>query len=117
MQKEYGKLTTNQFRNFIGQLPEFRKRQTDLKEYISGVSEERLKEVFISGYSWSWVYELSFHEHLALVLFAFNKSTGQENWLHHLTPSSCCWKLLIATTLMTTMKYGKITTLCMRCKT
>jgi len=73
MLKEYGKLTADQFRGFIEQLPEFRRQEARLRDQVASVTKERLKELFKSGCNWSWVYELPFNEHIALVLFAFNR--------------------------------------------
>jgi len=72
MEKEYGKLTSQQFGKLIGSLPEIRKQQVELRELVKMVPKERIDQLLISDYNWGEFYELPFVEHLALVVIAFN---------------------------------------------
>ena len=40
MQKEYGKLTADQFREFIGKLPEFRQQRDAFGQLLADVPKE-----------------------------------------------------------------------------
>lgn len=73
MTKEYGQLTADQFSRLIGTLPELRKQQASLQDLVASVPKERIDELLVSGYNWASVYEFSFYEHLALIIFALNK--------------------------------------------
>jgi len=75
MVKEYGKLTADQFKHLIDSLPELRRQGGDFRTAVAAVPAARLDELLTTGYNWSDVYELAFHEHLALVVYAFNMGT------------------------------------------
>ncbi len=49
MEKEYGKLTEDQFKRFIRKLPEFRHESKDLQERLKATSPERLRKVLRNG--------------------------------------------------------------------
>jgi len=72
MQKQYGKLTADQFREVIGMLPEIRYQQAELSEVIVQMSKEKLNALLVRGYSWGEIYEYSFIEHVAIAVVAFN---------------------------------------------
>lgn len=72
MTKEYGKLTTNQFREVIGMLPEIRYQQAELSDVIAQMPKEKLNALLVRGYSWGEIYEHSFIEHVAIAVVAFN---------------------------------------------
>jgi hypothetical protein len=73
MEKEYGELTGEQFRKLVTALPELRKQQTDLRELVAKVPKTRIDQLLVANYNWSIWYELSFFEHLAVVVDAFGK--------------------------------------------
>lgn len=70
--KEYGKLTADQFKELIDSLPELRKQGVEFRAAVAAVPAARLDELLTHDYNWADVYELSFQEHLALVVHAFN---------------------------------------------
>lgn len=72
-QKEYGKLTAEQFKQLILQLPEMRKEQKSLEEVVKSASKERIYELLEKDFYWAEVYELTFVEHLALLMMAMDK--------------------------------------------
>ncbi len=72
--KEYGKLTAEQFKQMIGTLPELRRQQGVLRDAIRAVPLSRLDGLLIEGYNWAAVYELTFHEHVALVVHGLGLS-------------------------------------------
>lgn len=72
-QKEYGKLTLEQFKALIIKLPEVRKQQGELVEMVRAVPKERLEALLPKDFSWAGVYEIPFIEHLALLLLAMDK--------------------------------------------
>lgn len=72
-QKEYGKLTVEQFKALISRLPEIRKQQGELADIVRAVPKARLEELLPKDYYWADVYELSFIDHMALLLMAMDK--------------------------------------------
>ena len=77
MEKEYGKLTAAQFREFIGKLPELRQQRDQFGNLLADLSKSKFDELMVSGYNWSLVYENPFARHIAIALYAFN----QLKWL------------------------------------
>lgn len=72
MTKEYGKFTAEQFRSLIDTLPEVRREGNNFRSAIAAVPEKRLDELLIKDYNWAATYELSFHEHVAAVVYGLN---------------------------------------------
>lgn len=72
-EKEYGKLTAEQFKTLIGKLPEIRKQQGELAEIVRAVPKQKLDELLPRDFTWANVYELPFVEHLALLAMALDK--------------------------------------------
>jgi len=73
MEKQYGKLTTEQFKTLIAQLPELRKEQKSLAEAVRAAPKGRLEELLAKDFYWAQVYEFSFIEHLAFMILAMGK--------------------------------------------
>lgn len=73
-EKEYGKLTAEQFKTLIGKLPELRKQQGEFAEIVRAVSKQRLDELLPKDLVWAEIYELPFIEHMALLLLALDKA-------------------------------------------
>lgn len=74
MQKEYGKLTAEQFRAFVDQLPLFQDMAVELDKLMQETPSEKWKALFTNDYSWVWVYELPLTVHVAITLYAMNLS-------------------------------------------
>lgn len=72
-QKEFGKLTTEQFKSLVQKLPELRKEGWSLEQAVRNIPEDRFNEILEKDFYWSVVYELSFVEHMALLLMALDK--------------------------------------------
>jgi len=72
MHKEYGKLTADQFRDFIGKLPELKRQRDEFGDLIETLPKQKFDELMVGGYSWSEVYENSFARHVAIALYVFN---------------------------------------------
>lgn len=72
MGKEYGKLTAEQFKEFIARVPELRHAQRDLQTHLASLSKGRLNLLLTGGYNWGAVYEGTFAEHLALATVSLN---------------------------------------------
>lgn len=73
IQKEYGKLTADEFKNMIQQLPEVRKEGQSLDDVVKSIPKERINELLEKDFFWAQVYELTFVEHLALIMMALDK--------------------------------------------
>lgn len=72
---EFGRLTASQFKELIDNLPELRRQGAQLQTAFARLPSSRVDELLQSGYSWADVYELTFHEHLALVIYGLNLSS------------------------------------------
>ena len=55
-QKEYGKLTAEQFKQLIQQLPELRKEGESLEDVVKSASKERINELLEKDFYWAEVY-------------------------------------------------------------
>jgi len=74
MEKEFGKLTYEQFSHLVGTLPEIRSQMQELPQ-VMREKKERLGELLgEAGYSWGTIYELSFLDQMAwlFVLIGLN---------------------------------------------
>jgi hypothetical protein len=67
MEKEYGKLSLDQFKRLLSFLPEILDQQTEIQKAFRSASSAKLEEVIGEGLYWAHIYELSLVEHLALV--------------------------------------------------
>lgn len=72
-QKEYGKVTAEQFKTLISHLPEIRKQQGDIAELVSSLSRDHLTKLLPEGFAWAEIYELTFIEHMAWLIMALGK--------------------------------------------
>lgn len=70
MEKEYKKLTAEQFRALVDFLPEVRRQGDDLAAAVRSVAKERLDKLLVANYNWGALYELPFHVHAATVVVA-----------------------------------------------
>ena len=77
MEKEYGKLTADQFREFIGKLPELRRQRDEFGRLLTEVPKDKFDTLMVRDFNWGCVYENSFAEHVALAMTAF----GMAQWL------------------------------------
>lgn len=73
MQKEYGKLTADQFRQLVETLPEIRSQRVELSAALAA-SKEKLDQILVGGYNWGEIYEYSFVEHVSIAVVAFSFS-------------------------------------------
>lgn len=83
MEKEYGKLTAEQFTEFIGKLPELNKQRSEFGRLLSDLPKEKFDTLMVSGFNWAEIYEVTFTEHVAIATVAFN----QAKWLSNLAAS------------------------------
>lgn len=83
LEKEYGKLTLDQFRDVVRNLPEVRAQSKEVAQVLRE-KPERLKEVLGSGYYWAAIYERAFPEQIALLMVLL----GWDGMLHEAAMSS-----------------------------
>ncbi|OAI52518.1 hypothetical protein AYO46_00745 [Betaproteobacteria bacterium SCGC AG-212-J23] len=69
MEKEYRKLTADQFRRAIGQLPEVKASVRELPELLRTASSQKIREALQSGVYWAALYELPLVQHAAFGLY------------------------------------------------
>ena len=60
IEKEFGKLTTEQFQTTIKNLPEIKRGIKELPDLVRNVSNVKLKGILDGDFVWSEVYELPF---------------------------------------------------------
>lgn len=73
MEKEYGKLTSDQFREFIGKLPELKAQRDEVGKLLAEVPKEKFNALMVKGFNWGEIYEFTFAEHVATAIVAFNE--------------------------------------------
>lgn len=71
--KEYGKLSLEQFKRITKEMPEVRAQIEELPNLIRSTSKDRINEILDRDFYWSEVYELKFHEQIAIMFFAFGR--------------------------------------------
>jgi hypothetical protein len=74
MQKAYGKLTEDQFRRFVRQLPEIRKEYAGFEEAIQKASPQKLHDLLGDGVWWAPLYEFSMLESLAFLFYVLGET-------------------------------------------
>lgn len=57
IEKEYGKLTADQFRRVIRKLPELRRESEEFQATLREATPERTRELLGDGLQWAWLYE------------------------------------------------------------
>jgi hypothetical protein len=82
-EKEYGRLSLDQFKQLAQKLPEIRKKLKEPPKLLRSIPEDEKHEVLGEGLSWANVYERSLNEQLALL---FDKS-GRSGKLREATQS------------------------------
>ena len=70
LEKEYGKLSLDQFKQLVSELPEIRNQIKELPDLLNSSPKDKIKEVLDQGLYWAALYELSFQESLALLICA-----------------------------------------------
>src|SRR5271156_5873497 len=70
MEKDYGKLSTEQFRRLVGKLPEIKKGAKELQDELRTATPQKVREVLDEGIYWAAYYELPFVQHTALALYS-----------------------------------------------
>lgn len=73
-EKEFGKLTVDQFRHLIKTLPEVRNNMKELPELIRSVPRKKIDDMLKEGFCWSFVYELPFLDSLALLVLSLGRA-------------------------------------------
>jgi len=69
MSREYGKLSEDQFRRVIRKLPDLRREGADFRAHLEKMSDEKLRSLIGDGLCWAPLYERTFQECLALLVY------------------------------------------------
>lgn len=72
MEKEYGKLTAEEFARLVRRLPELRQGEVEIRQQASRLPKSRVRELLGEGSNWAPVYEMPMPQHLALVFLALD---------------------------------------------
>jgi hypothetical protein len=67
LEKEYGKLTVEEFRDLVKKLPEIRGQMKELPDVVRS-KPGKLKKILGKDYHWSSIYELGFAEQIACLM-------------------------------------------------
>lgn len=73
-EKEFGKLTVEQFREVIRDLADVKGHIKELPQLIRSAPRQRLKEIFDEDFAWADVYELPYVEGIALTVCALGQA-------------------------------------------
>lgn len=74
-EKEYGKLSLDQFKFFAKKLPEIRNKMEEPTKLMRSTPEDEMEEIIDAGLSWANIYECSFNEQLALLICALGRAS------------------------------------------
>jgi|CXWL01.1.fsa_nt_gi hypothetical protein len=77
-EKEYGKLSLDQFKQLVNELPEIRNQMEEVPKLVQATSKEKINKILDKGFFWAYVYEMPFDEQLALLICAL----GRKDELH-----------------------------------
>lgn len=91
VQKEYGKLTAEQFQRLLGKLPEFQKALKDLPQVLREGDADKMKAVIEEGVYWAALYELPLAQHCAVAFYVL----GLSDWLKEIAMSTDPQELLL----------------------
>lgn len=71
--KDYGKFSGDQFRRLTRKLPEFRSESDALKRKLTEAPIEKLRELLGNGLRWAPLYEKTFAENMAWLLYVLDR--------------------------------------------
>lgn len=83
-EKEYGKLSLDQFKRLVSELPEIRNQIQEVPKLIQSTSKEKINKILDRGFFWAYVYEMPFDEQLAWLICAL----GRKDQLHEAAQSN-----------------------------
>ena len=72
-EKEYGKLSLDQFKRITKELPEIRNQMQELPDLIRSTPKQKIDELLDKEFYWAEVYELPFHYQIALLFCALGR--------------------------------------------
>lgn len=72
-EKEYGKLSLEQFKRLTNDLPEIRSQMQELPDLIRSVPPEKIDGLLGKDFYWAEVYEFPYHIQLAMLFCALGK--------------------------------------------
>ncbi|WP_269532836.1 hypothetical protein [Chitinimonas sp. BJYL2] len=86
-EKEFGKLSVEQFRAFVKELPEIRSQFAELPRLVHTKTKEEVDALLGDNFVWSAAYEWSFLETLACLLVALGKAADLAKWAESNDPT------------------------------
>src|SRR5882672_5593261 len=94
MEKEYGKLSTDQFKRALAQLPEVKATIKELPELVRTTTSEKLRAALDEGIYWAGLYELTFAQHVAFGLYLLGQKGRLEKIAQHEDPQEAMLRFL-----------------------
>lgn len=73
IEKEFGKLTVDQFRELVKALPEVRSNMQEMPDLIRKVPREKINALLKDDFFWSFAYEWPFLDCVALLIMAMGR--------------------------------------------
>lgn len=73
MEKEYGKLSLEQLKRITKEMPEVRQQMQELPTLIRSTPRDKIDAILDKEFYWAEVYELQFHEQMAIMFFALGR--------------------------------------------
>jgi hypothetical protein len=94
MEKEYGKLSAEQFKRAVAQLPELKGTIKELPELLRSASSEKIRAALDEGIYWAALYELPFAQHMAFGLYLLGQKDRLLEIAQHQDPEEAMLRFL-----------------------
>jgi hypothetical protein len=95
MEKQYGKLTADQFREFLAFIPNLLTMLRDMTIRLASTPASKFDSVMAGDYGlYSYVYEMPFAQHLSLVVVALNRQGEVQDMAASTDPQEALLELL-----------------------
>lgn len=96
MEKAFGKLTLDQFRELVRTLPEVRSQIKELPQIVRAAPRKRIDELLDKEFYWATVYELPFLDSLTLLFFALGRVGQLMEWAASADPQQAALNSILA---------------------
>ena len=94
IEKEFGKLTVDQFRELVKALPEIRSNMKELPELIRSTPRDKVDALLKEDFCWALAYEWPFLDSLALLILAMGRVDQLREAAHSADPQQAALDLM-----------------------
>ena len=95
-EKEYGKLSLEQFKRLTKELPEIRSQMQELPDLIRSAPKEKITKLLDKEFYWAEIYELPFHHQIALLFLALGRANTLKEIVQAPDPQQAALELMNA---------------------